>query len=335
MAKCRNLTKSEVQAMNWIRVSTAVGGFLVIGLILAIVMIRKDFKTVIERLFIYLLLIGLLREAVLFSNIEHRFEYRYMDEVCGVLGALNHCTSHMVIVIVAATVFYVLGRVVGWKMFQQKSKTFSRHFEVGFVVSTFFIPLGISVGLLYTDIFGLSIAWCWIKQYNDNCVIVDDIHYKKIFGGYSLVFLAGVLNIFLTAALITIYCKITRRVRGASHLLRQPLILLLTLIVNLFLLVISSIIITTPIESNYITLYVYTIVVSLYDIIYPVGFLISLKYQTLQTLVNSRRRQSSYSSLKSNLSPTSPFSDRLSARSTTVPITAPYTGEFTIVEDVY
>jgi hypothetical protein len=330
---CRNQSETDVQAMNLIRVCIAVGGFLVMGFILVMVMLRKEFKTTIERLFIYLLLVGLLREAVLFSNIGLRFQYRYMDEMCAVLGALNHCTSHMVIAIVAATVSYVLCRVAGWKILQRTPKAFARHFEVGFVILVFFVPLGISVGLLYTDIFGLSIAWCWIKQYDHDCNVVDDVNYRKIFGGHSLVFLAGVLNIFLTAALVTVYCKVARRVGKASHLLRQPLILLLTLIVNLFILVSSSIIITTPFERNSTISYAYTIVISLYDVIYPVGFLVSVKYQALLKFVkNVRQRQSTYYSLRI---PTSPFSNHLSARSAAVPVTAPYAEEFILVEDVY
>lgn len=331
MAECRGLNETNIRAMNWIRVSAALGTFLVVGLMFTIVMIRKEFKTTIERLYIYLLLATLLREAIMISNIGHQFHYAYMDEVCSIIGALNHYSSHVVVIIVAATVVYLLARIIGW---HQKSKGFAKHFEVGFIIVTFLLPLIISVGLLYTDIFGLSIAWCYMQEYDSKCEMKDST--KRIVGGYSIIFLAGLLNIFLAASMIIIYHKIIRKLKKATHLLKQPLILLLSLIVNLFILVVSSAIIITPIGQNYITLYSYTVVASLYDIIYPIGFLISLKYQTLASVVKTKRRRSSYIPIhKSKMTPSSPFSDRVSARSTTVAATAPYTGEFTVIESVH
>ena len=332
MAECRNLNETSIRAMNWIRVSAAVGGFLISGAMLVAVMIRQEFKTVIQRLFIYLLLATLFREAVLFSNIEHQFEYEYMNEVCAVIGAFNHYTSFVVIIIVAATVLYLLGRVVGWEASHQKSKEFTKHLEIGFLVSTFLFPLCISTGLLYTDIFGLSIAWCWMQQYDNECNTINAIYVKKIFGGYNVIFLSGFLNVFCAVAMVVIYCRIKRRLKKATHLLKQPLIILICFIVNLFILIFTSIVIITPLEENHAILYVYTIVVSVHDVIYPLGFLFSLKYQTLVRVFKTRKKCSSYTPIRSNMSPTSPFSDRVSARSTTVPVTAPYTGEFTAIE---
>lgn len=281
----------------------------------------------IQRLFIYLLLATMFRETVLFSNIEHQYEHKYMNEVCAIIGAFNHCTSFVVIIIVAATVLYLLSGVVSWEGFHQLPKEFTKHFEVAFLIFTFLLPLCISTGLLYTNIFGLSIAWCWMQQFDYKCNTVDSIYIKKIFGGYSIIFLAGFLNIFCAVAMVVIYCRIKRSLKKAAHLLKQPLIILLCFIVNLFILVFTSIVIITPLEKKYIVLYVYTIVVSLHDIIYPLGFLLSLKYQPLAGVVKTRRRHSSYMPiLRSNMSPTSPFSDRVSARSTTVPVTAPFTG---------
>lgn len=115
------------------------------------------------------------------------------------------------------------------------------------------------------------------------------------------------------------------------------MILITCLVLNVVIVVFASVVVNlTPATRKYIVLYIYTTIVSLYDLIYPLGFLVSLKYQTLLSLVNSKKRPSSYIPIhdQSNNAP-APFSDLVSARSTTVPITAQYTGEFTVSESTH
>lgn len=104
-----------------------------------------------------MLLAILLREAVLMSNIEHQFEHKWKYQVCSILGAFNLYTALLVVILVASSIAYLLRRVDYKK---SSSAALSKEFELGFVVLTFLVP---SVGLLYTDVFGLSIACCWLR----------------------------------------------------------------------------------------------------------------------------------------------------------------------------
>lgn len=318
--------------MNWIRFSIAVSGFLVVALIFGIVMIRREFQNVIERLFIYLLLATLIRETVLASNVEHQFEYKNMKEVCSVLGALNLYTALLVLIYVASTVTYLLSRVVGHKLLCKGSKSTARFFEIGFVIVTFLVPLIISMSLLYLDIFGLSTAWCWMHEYDNECRKVNIL--KKIFGGYSVLLIVGILGVIFTVIMVIIYWKIARKIKKAKHLLKQALILVIALLLNFIILIFSSFVILAPIGDNYILLveYVYTTVMSLYDLVYPLAFLVVVKYHTVLSAINNKRRHSSYTRTplhESHITATSPFSTRVSARSTTVAISAQFTGQFT------
>ncbi len=315
--------------MNWIRFSIAVSGFLVVALIFGIVMIRREFQNVIERLFIYLLLATLIRETVLASNVEHQFEYKNMKEVCSVLGALNLYTALLVLIYVASTVTYLLSRVVEHKLLCKGSKSTARFFEIGFVIVTFLVPLIISMSLLYLDIFGLSTAWCWMHEYDNECRKVNIL--KKIFGGYSVLLIVGILGVIFTVIMVIIYWKIARKIKKAKHLLKQALILVIALLLNVIILIFSLFVILTPIGDNYIIVeYVYTTVISLYDLVYPLAFLVVVKYNTVLSAINNKRRHSSYTPLhKSHITATSPFSTRVSARSTTVAISAQFTGQFT------
>lgn len=227
---------------------------------------------------------------------------------------------------------YLLTRVIDIKFVRQRSKAFATTFELGFFLLTFFIPLIVSVGLLYTDIFGLSTAWCWMREYDGQCHKTNSL--KKIFGGYSVILITGVLSIFLTAAIVIIYYKIARRIKQATDLLKQAVILIVCLVVNVLIVVFATIVVNlTAVELKFIILYVYTAIISIYDLIYPLGFLMSLRYQVISSFVSTKRRRSTYITLsKSAAVATAPPSDRISARSTTVPISFAYTGEFTTID---
>lgn len=208
------------------------------AVILATVLVRREFKTVMQRLFIYLLFATLLREAVLMSNIEHQFEYEQMDEVCSVLGALNYYTANVVVIFVAATIIYLLSRVVrDWK----RSAAFANMFELGLVLLSFLAPLIVCAAILYTDIFGLSTAWCWMRKYDSQCLRVDDL--RKVFGGYSVLLITEVLSVVLTTTIMVIYYKLARqKIKQAAQLLKPALILVTCLIVNVVILVFSAIV---------------------------------------------------------------------------------------------
>lgn len=112
--------------------------------------------------------------------------------------------------------------------------------------------------------------------------------------------------------------------------MKQPLILITCLILNVFIGMIAPVVVNlTPLGDKYV-LYTYAAVLSLCDLIYPLGFLASLKYRTFCSL--RIKKSSSSIPLRSHMNATSPYSDRVSARSTTVPIALMYTGEFTNIE---
>ena len=315
--RCSDITEKTIEVMNWIRVTAALVEFLVVAILLAYVLIRREYKSVLERLFIYLLLSTLLREAVLLSNVEYQFGYKQNDQVCSILGALNLYTGALVIIIVASTIIYLLRRVAYQK---SNSAAFTKVFELGFISLTILVPLIFSAGLLYTDIFGLSTAWCWIREYDDQCQ--KTIPVKRILAGYGHDFvLIGILCTILIATIVIIYCKIARQVKQATYLLRHAFILLTFLIVYL------AIAIMTQQSSN--QKYIYILVVCIYDI-YPLGFLISLR---CQAVVSARKRRATYTRLpESILNASAPASERVSANSNTTPLPLEYTGEFTYIE---
>ena len=323
-SNCSNITEKDLKAMNGITVAAALVEFLVVAILLAYVLIRREYKRVLERLFIYLLFATLLREAVLVSNVEHQFEYKQKDSVCSVLGALNLYTAVLVVVIVVSAIIYFLRRIAYRK---SKFAAFGKEFELGFVTLTFLVPLIFSLGLFYTDIFGLSTAWCSLREYDKNCHKTNPV--KKSLAGYGVFLLTGILCTILVAAMVLIYCRIARRkIKQATILKRQAVILSACLIAGTaflaFVLTVSNI---PRFNEQFIIFYIHTVVLSIFDILYPLVFLLNLK---CQAVVATRKRRSQYITLpESTLNASAPESDRFSANSNTVSLTLQYTGEFT------
>ena len=333
-ANCSNITETNIRAMNWIRVSIAASGFMIVTTIFIIVMVRREFKTVIERLFIYLLISTLMRQASLASMVEHQFKHQAMDEVCSLLGAMDLYTAFLVMFFAASSVVYLLGRAVQYKPFYQRSRDFTAYFEITFVFLAFVLPLLLSLGLIFTKLFGLSVGWCWVREYNNDCTHTSTLN--KVFGGYTLLLGAGIFSVFLMVIMVFVYCKIARKVKKAAFFLKQATILIACLMLNVLLVIFSTLVtVVTPANQKYIVGYTYAVVISLYDLIYPLGFLAFLKYQSLATLIRNKQRRSQYIRIaKSHGNATVAVSDRVSAESTTVPVTFPYTGEFTNVNTI-
>ena len=137
------------------------------------------------------------------------------------------------------------------------------------------------------------------------------------------------MSIVSVVILVTIYCKISRKIKAATHLTKQSMILAACLLVNV---AISVLVNLSLIKHN---LYIYGTIVSLYDITYPIGFLVVLKYPALLAVMRQikkqKKKQPPLLLPKSQMNATAPFSDRVSPRSTTVPITFQNTGAFTDV----
>ena len=302
----------------------ATGGLLIVAFILAVVMIRRQFKSVIERLFIYLLISTLLQETVFISNVVVQPTFTFMDagQVCAILGALNLYTSILVQIFVISTVLYLLSRVTNKITFlQQNSQSCARFLEFCFVASVFLFPLIVCLALSYTNLFGLSIAWCWVKEFNEECKIT-----KTSMAMMSFYMVYGVMSIVSVVVLVTVYCKISHKIKVATHLKNRAMILTVCILVDVAISLFASIIVSSSHENH--TLYIYTTIISLYDFIYPIGFLVVVKYQALLAVIRKKEHSTTPLLSGSQINASAPFSNRVSPRSTTVTMTIQGTGEF-------
>ena len=73
---CTNLTTSELLSLNLVFSATGAVCLLISSFIVLLLIYYKAYHSVLQRLFLYLMLATMLREMGLFAVIEHHFHYK-------------------------------------------------------------------------------------------------------------------------------------------------------------------------------------------------------------------------------------------------------------------
>jgi hypothetical protein len=81
--------------------------------------------------------------------------------------------------------------------------TASKVLEISLIVLITFVPFIVSTSLLYTDIFGLSVAWCWMQEYDSQRNKTNTA--SILMGGYSFLVATCLLSITLSVVMVIMY----------------------------------------------------------------------------------------------------------------------------------
>lgn len=102
---CTNFTTTQLLSLN---LSISITGglcFLLSSSIILLLLFNKAYSSLLQRLFLYLMVATALRHLSLFSLIEHYFYYAGQNEVCIVVAYFNHW-------MVAMTLFFTIGMLL-------------------------------------------------------------------------------------------------------------------------------------------------------------------------------------------------------------------------------
>ena len=102
---CTNFTATQLLSLN---LSISITGglcFLISSSIILLLFFNKAYSSLLQRLFLYLMLATALRHLSLFSLIEHYFYYAGQEEVCILVTYFNRW-------MVAMTLFFTIGMLL-------------------------------------------------------------------------------------------------------------------------------------------------------------------------------------------------------------------------------
>ena len=280
---CTNLTESQLNHMNLSRGLTAAVCVIILAIILVVLCTSKAYSSIMQRLYLYLILATIFRELCLTATLEHQYYYEHQDQVCVALGFVTHYASIVVILSALGVILFTMVSICATMKCQHLGFSLRRRLllEIVYVILIIALPLLTTLAPLITGNYGLALAWCWIRVINRECEEVA-LEEQLIlgYGGYEVVSVAGILSIIVLA--IT-YCKMAADYPRVKKLLLQSLTL--TSFVLLFLLFTNTafaIRIYSGITGwtyHYEMWLFHGVIIPLCQLIIPVGFLGSFYFR--------------------------------------------------------
>ena len=285
---CTNFTAPQLRNINLARSLCGILCMVVVTLILVALVFYKAFKSTLQRLFLYITAATVIEEAAFSLAVEHQFYYPTQNKLCAFYGFFLEWTVSVTNYLILCKIFYLLyivcvhyqgGALHGGKLFKRRYvwllEGFCLTFSVCFPLTYLWIPF---VHGTYT----LAGGWCWIRTIDKNCKTVglgDEIIF-----GYGVFEAVGIISIILTTLFAILYCRLayTHRVVRHQHLitLRQTLFLLGFLITSVVVLSLGfAVRIYTglvEVENEYPLWIMLAIAPPIYQVIYPLGFLVYL-----------------------------------------------------------
>ena len=278
MLNCTELNVTQLKSINMTQSLTAFACLIIVTVILLQICLFKAYRTVFQRMFLYLIVSAWILEAQISVRIEHQFYYEGQHHMCKMYGFLTQWSVISMFLfslgIIIHLLYLVFSQIKGKSptSISQKSKTL----ELFYIVAVCIVP-GTYLWIPFIhDNYGLAGAFCWMRALDENCTNVG-LEDQVIFGyGFSII--SGIVGVFATIALLVLYCRIAQHFPEAKKLLLRTLILVIFLLA--FVLVISLALVVrlytaiTGRHQTYSVWIMHGVAIPICHIIFPVGYLI-------------------------------------------------------------
>lgn len=281
---CTNFTIPQLLSLN---LSISITGglcFLLSSSIILLLLFNKAYSSLLQRLFLYLMVATALRHLSLFSLIEHYFYYAGQNEVCIVVAYFNHW-------MVAMTLFFTIGMLL-YLFFMVSCLAKGNTLTVPMVLQSkyrriilecLYVILFVIASFAYASepyfrgTYGLAGAWCWITSLNQTCQKTKSGLPEQV-TSYSLILAVGVIGMVLMLFIAITYCRLQRTLKEARQLLRKTFVILVCLLIFIAFNVIT---IFVRIYSTKHSLYthfsewvIHAVAQSISFLVFPLGFLL-------------------------------------------------------------
>ena len=215
---CSNITMSQMRSINLIWI---VSGFLTLAVstvITILLLVRKIYKTVLQRLVLYLNICTTLSVLFIVASLEHQFKYPGQVKVCSAIGFLYNWLIILRAVVSVGIKIHMLHLVYkvakgNTSLMFLKLKHRKVILELAFIILSPVLTLLFSSEPLFTQNYGLAGMWCWISSLNENCHPVPSGFFNQIFLGYFIFILNGFTGIVVTVSFAVIYKRLDSTIR--------------------------------------------------------------------------------------------------------------------------
>ena len=285
LLNCTNFTTHQLKNINLARSLSGLLCMTLVILILVVLVFYKAYKTTLQRLFLYITAATVLEEAAFSLAIEHQFFYAAQNKLCEFYGFFLEWTVSVTNYLILCKIFYLFylicchyrGTTGGLyrKNYWWLVEGFCLLFAICFPLTYVWIPF-------LHGTYNLAGGWCWIKTIDRSCrnVGLKD----EIIFGYGVFETVGIVTIVLSVMFAILYCRLACVHKIVRH---QHLITLWQTIFLLGFLTTSVVVLTlgfavriytglVKLEEEFSLWITLAIAPPLYQIIYPLGFLVYL-----------------------------------------------------------
>ena len=350
-SNCSNLSIKDTATINLALCVTGGVCCCVSIFITLLLVICRAYRSVLQRLFLYVMLTTTVRELLLTASIEHQFKYKGQEQVCSWIayfynssGIMNLVHTVGIMIYLFFFVRYVAKGETTPSLLQTKCRRMVA--EILYMLLSFLFSLGYATVPLFTDNYGLAGFWCWIKALDDNCNLTLTGLLNQLLSGYMCYVFGGVIGVIMLIAVAVVYSRLPLTLREARLLLRKiSVIIVCFLIFTGIVLIALSMRVVTATAKAYQLAAIWLVAVIAFPIslllfpiaflfsFYPVGKAFKLCYGKIccglykkDKPVHNKPRVHFRGPTDA---PTYPVSTRVSPASHTVPLPVPYTNEFT------
>ena len=243
---CINLTIKEFHDLALFRGIAGGGCCLLCVLTLVLIIIHRAFKTILQRLFLYLTISTIAYCGVLTLHVEHYFHpYEGQKVFCIAIGFLDQYTGSVQLLFtfgITAFLFYKvcelcsscvpIARLGGGGEEWRECRMVA---EISWVLFSFVIPLAFNwLPFIFTP-YGETGPWCWIDSVRDDCSASESGYWEQMLLWYiplaTVAFCSLLLLLIMMGVFIWI-CKDAQRARQRieSGVIKQSLLLLAFLV---------------------------------------------------------------------------------------------------------
>lgn len=237
---CRKFNGTHLLSLIITRGSTAVFCEAVIVSMLVVLCIIKAYKSFIQRLFLYLLIATVLLLFCHVCTFERLFHENALPKsICFAVGFITNWMDNTVHVIYLSLIISKLTLAfLSMKSMNFALTTCWKVFLEGlYLMLIITLPITFMWIPLLNNSYGTTVAWCWIKVYDDNVSTVKNTIYQMAFG-YGLSEITGIVGICALTVVSIAYYRVAASFTHAKKLLFQSLKLIL--FVLLFILSINT-----------------------------------------------------------------------------------------------
>ena len=335
---CINLTDQQFHEVNIIHGTTALICMTVLVLMLLVLCLSKAYGSFVQRLLLYLVVTTILIEMCEAFNFENLIKFSHQEKACTVLGFITNWTVNTAsIESLSIMVWTIILIIMHMKCSRHSNTVLSAYWrkiiEVFYLLSVILVPLLIMWMPLKNGNYGLEVAWCWIRAFNESC---EDVGFAdQMVAGFGIYGAVGVVGILAMIGIIIAHCRLSANFAHVKPLLLQSCMLtLFVVLLLLFIVALLTIRIYSALHNwtqPYAMWLFYGAAIPLTHLIIPLGFFGSLYFKHFRNKL-CRRYRRPVIRVEADGKGTAPVSVRQTAPSSTY-FNIPYTDGFTNISN--